>query len=129
MSPFFNIFEKIIIIMRKINYQPIIGLLFFASCSTNPSEIEVSSLETLCDHVEALGEIYDEMEEIMGVTRMDERAFEVYNKLWAESEEFMALDQKEDEIKYSMTHNSFKFSESAIYNCPNGREIALWMDK
>ena len=129
MSPFFNIFEKIIIVMRKINYQPIIGLLFFASCSTNPSEIEVSSLETLCDHVEALGEIYDEMEEIMGVTRMDERAFEVYNKLWAESEEFMALDQKEDEIKYSMSHNTFRFSERLFKDCPKGKKYYPWLNK
>ena len=115
--------------MTKLIYITTIGLLLCSSCITNVSEIRVSSLETLCDHVEALGEIYDEMEEIMGVTRMDERAFEVYNKLWAESEEFMALDQKEDEIKYSMSHNTFRFSERLFKDCPKGEKYYPWLNK
>ncbi len=113
--------------MRKLNYLTIIGLLFFASCSTNPAEIKVSSLETLCDHVEALGEIYDEMEEIIGGIRRDE--VDKYNKMCMESEELMALNNKEDQIKYSMANNTFRFSEQLFKDCPKGEKYYSWLNK
>tara|TARA_B110000046_G_C12960218_1_gene384185 strand:+ start:325 stop:678 length:354 start_codon:yes stop_codon:yes gene_type:complete len=117
--------------MRKLSYLPIIGLLFFASCGSNPAEVEVSSLETLCDHVEALGEIYDEMEELMGMTRMEFGAGPIEAPQWMiDNEEFIyALATKEEEIKYSMLNNTFKYSEVLFKECANGEEYYPWLDK
>ena len=93
--------------MTKLIYITTIGLLLCSSCITNVAEIRVSSLETLCDHVEALGEIYDKMEEIMGVTLMDAKSekkfFEIFVKVTENEEEFEALLIKEAEM-YSKKH-------------------------
>ena len=121
-------------IMRKFSYLTFIGLLFFASCGSNPAEIEVASLETLCDHVDALGEVYDRMEEIMDVTFMDAKngngtySNQYYNEMIYESEELMALFEKAEEIKYSMFNNTFEFKERLFKACPNGEEYYPWLD-
>ena len=90
-------------------------------------------MEKLCDYITALGQVYNRMEVLIGTTRMKLKSgastISEDDLTKEQFDEIKALVKKEDEIKYSMTHNSFKFSESAIYNCPNGREIALWMDK
>lgn len=108
------------------------------SCSS-PLDIDVSKLETFCDHITALGEVYDRVETIIGTTRMKIKSGEV--KLSSDDftdeqkDELKALQKKEDEIKYSMTHNSFKWprsskaQEKAILSCPGGAEISPWMDK
>ena len=118
--------------MTKLIYITTIGLLLCSSCITNVAEIRVSSLETLCDHVEALGEIYDKMEEIMGVTLMDAKSekkfFEIFVKVTENEEEFEALLIKEAEIQISMRTNTFRFNEQLFKDCPKGAKYYPWLN-
>ena len=108
------------------------------SCSS-PLDIDVSKLGTLCDHITALGEVYDRVETIIGTTRMKlksgEEELSEDDLTDEQKDELEALMEKEDEIKYSMTHNSFTWprssraQEKAILSCPRGSEILPWMDK
>ena len=119
--------------LKKLNYKIIIGLLLCSSCVTNAAEIRVSGLETLCDHVEALGEIYNEMEEIMGVALMDAKSekkefFKILIKVAENEEEFEALLIKEAEIQISMRTNTFRFNEQLFKDCPKGAKYYPWLN-
>jgi len=102
--------------LRSALLSPILMLVVFASCSSNPEDINITDLEEPCDFIDAIGQCLDAIIEIAeGVDSPDKLSEDDKNRI-------EALSKKSEEISKKFAE---KFDGDEGLDCPSAGEIMI----